>query len=590
MIQRLLALFAVSIGLAQATAQTTTRVSLDSSGAQASNDSYHCMISADGRYVVFESWAADLVANDTNGWNDVFVRDRVTGQTLCVSVDAAGVPGDNGSGSPSISADGRFVAFESSATNLVAGDTNGTDDVFVRDLVAGTTVRASVDSAGVQGNQFSREATISGNGSRVAFSSFASNLVPGDTNSQIDVFVHDFTSGQTLRADVNNAGAQSVGGARFPVLSANGEFVAFVSGAPDLVAGDSNQVVDGFVRDLVNNTTLRISVNSAGVQANQATDWTLAISDDGEFVAFASAATNLTASDTNGNLDMFVHDPLTGQTSCVSLDAAGVPVGGYSSRPALGGNGRFVAFESFASNLVAGDTNNTYDVFVRDTLLGRTTRLSVDSLGAQANGASDFMISVSGDGRYVAFDSRASNLVGGDTNGFYDVFVRDLGTLATTAFCVGDGTQATACPCANSGASGRGCQNSAGTGGGLLSLSGFTESDSVLLQAEFVLPSSLVVFLQGNAVQNPALAFGDGVRCVGGALKRLYSKNALGGSALAPALGDLPLGARSALLGDPLAPGTSRWYQAYYRDPSASFCAAPAGNVWNVTSGVQVDW
>ncbi len=159
-----------------------------------------------------------------------------------------------------------------------------------------------------------------------------------------------------------------------------------------------------------------------------------------------------------------------------------------------------------------------------------------------------------------------------------------------TPFCFGDATQVVPCPCNNAGASGRGCENSAGTGGAQLVASGATVPDTIVLSSSGELPSVLSIFLQGNATIGAPLVFGDGLRCVGGSLKRLYVKNAVAGTASAPAAGDPSVSAQSALLGDPIAPGTSRWYQTYYRDPNLGFCAAPQGNSFNVSSGLQLAW
>jgi Tol biopolymer transport system component len=570
-------------------AQSTTRISVSSSGAQADDESFRCSISADGRYVAFDSWATNLVASDTNGWMDVFVRDRLTGQTVCASVDATGAPGNFYSQDPSISADGRYVAFSSAASNLVAGDTNGYQDVFVRDLWNGTTLRASVDGSGAEATHDSIEPSICADGSRVAFVSYASDLVPGDTNLQWDVFVHDFTSAQTLRASVSTTGVQANSQSRFPKISADGTHVVFGSEATTLVTPDSNLVRDAFVRDLVAGTTVLASLATNGAQANQATDYTVGISGDGRFVAFASTATNLVAGDAPFTYDVFVRDVLTGETRCASVDGAGIPVG-QSLGPSLSTDGRWLAFTSGASNLVAGDSNGTSDVFLQDRMLGARTLISVDGAGNQGNGPSSVALAVSADGTAVVFDSDATNLVAGDTNALMDVFVRVPGALAISAFCFGDGTQASPCPCGNSGSAGRGCDNSDASGGARLVLTGLADPDSASLTASGVGTSSLAIFLQGDALLNPGIRFGDGLRCAGGALKRLYAKNPLGGAVHAPQPGDLPLGVRSAQLGDPLAQGATRFYQAWYRDSDAGFCPAPSGDLFNASNGVRVDW
>ena len=161
---------------------------------------------------------------------------------------------------------------------------------------------------------------------------------------------------------------------------------------------------------------------------------------------------------------------------------------------------------------------------------------------------------------------------------------------APTSFCAGDGSGAVACPCGNNGSPGRGCENSAGTGGAKLTVAGSTSPDTLVLTSSGELPTVLSIFLQGDqALATPAV-FGDGLRCVGGSLKRLYVENAVGGTVSAPGPGDPSVSQQSANLGDPIAPGSTRWYQVYYRDPVLGFCANPPGNAWNVSSGVVVLW
>jgi Domain of unknown function DUF11/WD40-like Beta Propeller Repeat len=409
----------------------TTRVSVDSAGVQSNGHAFSASISADGRFVAFNSNSSNLVAGDTNGVYDVFVRDRLTNQTTRISVNSAGVQGDNTSQAiPSISADGRFVAFDSKAFNLVVGDNNGTPDVFVRDRATNQTTCVSVDNAGTQGigGYFgSRFPSISADGRFVAFYSDAPNLVVGDNNVVGDIFVRDRATNQTTRVSVDSAGTQSNGGSLFPTISANGRFVAFASEARNLVTGDTNAGTDIFVRDRATNQTTRVSVDSAGMQGNGGyfNGRLPSISADGRFVAFESLANNLVAGDTNGTWDIFIRDRATNQTTRVSLDSAGAQSNNDSFKPSISADGRFVSFGSDASNLVPGDTNNARDTFVRDRATNQTTRVSVDSAGIQGNNLTGSRTAISADGSFVAFESLASNLVAGDTNGFYDTFVRD---------------------------------------------------------------------------------------------------------------------------------------------------------------------
>ncbi len=402
-------------------AQGTWRVSVDSSGIQGNGHSDWASISADGRFVAFESDATNLVSGDTNGWVDVFVHDRQTGATTRVSVDSSGGQGNDTSYLPSISADGRFVAFGSLARNLVPGDTNGYTDVFVHDRQIGTTTLVSVDSSGGQGNDTSYDPSISADGRLVAFASYATNLVPGDTNRRLDVFVHDQKSGTTTQVSVDSSGGQGNNHSYVPSISADGRFVAFDSYATNLVPGDTNSKLDVFVHDQKSGTTTRVSVDSSGVEGNGFSTQA-SISADGGLVAFWSVATNLVQGDTNFAPDVFVHSLQTGTTRRMSVDSSGNQGNHDSLSPTISGTGRFVAFISRATYLVPGDTNNAADVFVRDRMTRTTVRVSVDSSGNQGNLNCNHP-SICTDGRFVAFESQATNLVPGDTNGVYDVFV-----------------------------------------------------------------------------------------------------------------------------------------------------------------------
>ncbi|MEG3960548.1 TolB family protein, partial [Microcoleus sp. herbarium2] len=296
--------------------------------------------------------------------------------------------------------------------------------------------RVSVDSAGNQGNSSSSSPSISADGRFVAFYSRASNIVPGDTNSTRDIFVRDTLTNTTTRVSVDSAGNQENGTSFFyaPSISADGRFVAFYSEASNLVPGDTNNTFDIFVRDRLTNTTTRVSVDSAGNQANRKSEGA-SISADGRFVAFQSDASNIVPGDTNIRRDIFVRDRLTNTTTGVSVDSAGNPANNGSYNPSISADGRFVAFESPASNIVPEDTNRSFDIFVRDRLTNTTTRVSVDSAG-NAGYIASYNASISADGRFVAFSSDASNLVPGDTNSDRDIFVRDTLTNTTTRVSV----------------------------------------------------------------------------------------------------------------------------------------------------------
>ncbi len=427
-----LALVLLLLGLATAYADPpgNERVSVDTTGGDPDGWSGGASISADGRYVAFHSDASDLVAGDGNGLQDIFVRDRQTNTTTRVSVDTTGGDPDNQSQNPSISADGRYVAFESEATDLVAGDGNLTWDVFVRDLQTNTTERASVDTAGGDSDGPSGNPSISADGRYVAFDSWATDLVVGDGNATGDVFVRDLQTNTTTRASVDTTGGDSDFGSGAPSISADGRYVAFESWATDLVAGDGNGWQDIFVRDRQTNTTTRASVDTLGGDPD---GWSQdpAISADGRYVAFHSFATDLVVGDGNGATDVFVRDLQTNTTTRASVDTAGGDPDSWSDRPSISADGRYVAFESGATDLVAGDGNGAADVFVRDRQTNTTTRLSVDTAGGDSD-AGSYNPSISADGRYVAFDSLATDLVAGDGNGMGDVFVRSRGDPALT--------------------------------------------------------------------------------------------------------------------------------------------------------------
>jgi len=396
-----------------AAAQTTTRVSVDSGGVQGRSASRAPSISADGRSVAFQSDARNLVPGDTNGTTDVFVHDAVTGSTVRVSVDNAGGELPAFSVDPSISGDGRSIAF-------VSFPPLGQGDVYVRDLGTGQTSLVSATPGHVPGNAASYAAAISADGRYVAFFSDASDLVPGDVGFT-DCFVRDLRTGTTSMVSRNSAGVQGnedVGNGR-PAISSDGRFVAFSSRASNLAAGDTNHGLDVFRRDTLTNTTELVSVG----QPNGSAVAEVSISGDGRTVVFATDAA-LVAGDTNGTFDVYARDMVAGTTTRVSVNSAGAQVAGYCVDCSISSDGRCVAFRSNSNELVAGDSNGAVDIFVRDLVAHTTTRASISSQGFESDADSEAP-SISADGSCVAFHSLATDLVPGDTNGVLDVFEID---------------------------------------------------------------------------------------------------------------------------------------------------------------------
>lgn len=412
-------------------------------------------ISANGRYVAFVSEATNLTPNDKNNASDVFVRDRLTGQTILVSVNAAGTgTADQFSNAPAITRDGRFVVFISAASNLVTDDAALLihEDVYIRDLQLGTTKLVSRNFAGTQrGNQSSGPFDplgVSDDGRYVVFTSFATDLTAlPDNNNQEDVFVRDLQTNTTKLVSVNKDGTgpgnnvSSVG-----VITPDGRFVAFISEARDLTAIDTpfRQL---FIRDLQTNTTKLVTPNFSGTGASSGGvdpggERNLAISDDGRFVAFVSESANLVPNDTSSTRKVFVRDNQLEKTILVSVTKDELPpTTGNSGRFAMTPDGRYITFVSACDTLVNNDSNQQQDVFVRDLQTNTTTLISVNQSGvAGGNGQADsfftsFFVrpSISDGGRYISFASSAANLTSTpDANSSLDIFVRDRQTSITT--------------------------------------------------------------------------------------------------------------------------------------------------------------
>ena len=398
-------------------------ISLAVDGGQADGASFTPSISADGRYVAFASAASTLVAGDTNGAEDVFVYDRVARTTERVSISSLGAEGDAASYGPAISAGGRHVAFTSAASNLTPDDSNGQLDVFVRDLTTQNTILVSVGPQGAMGDGPSVAPSISGDGLLVAFESDADTLVREDNNGTGDVFIRDLVTRMTRKLSVAGNDQQTESPSFGADISADGSSVAFESFSSRLVPGDTNGALDVFVADVVSGTIDRVSLATGGGQANERS-YSPSISADGRIVAFSSFASNLVPDDSNGLLDVFLHRRDQQTTTRLSVGPDGAQGDGLSFAPIVSADGALVVFSSEAGNLVRNDSNGNRDVFVASTESGRLTRLSHRGSGSRGQGDGPSLGPVvDASGVMVAFASFATNLVDGDTNGQSDVFV-----------------------------------------------------------------------------------------------------------------------------------------------------------------------
>jgi len=442
---RILSSLAIAALCAAATpAQSTERVSVSSAGAEANGaspapETVGRAISFDGRFVAFSSLADNLVAGDTNGESDVFVRDHQLGTTVRVSSSTAGVQGNGESIRPAISDSGRYVVFQSAADNLVPGDTNQHVDIFIHDLMTAQTARISVKGSGIQANHHSNNPAISADGRFIVYQSLANNLTAGDANGTGDVFLFDRQSGATRMVSRSTGNVQGNGASSDPAISSDGKVIAYRSSSTNLVGSDTNSEDDVFVHDLSTFQTTRVSLSSSAVEGDGPSR-SAVLSADGNLVLFDSAATNLVANDLNGARDVFVHDRSAGTTELVSISSLATQGNYDSAGSSISLDGRLVGFNSIADNLVQGDTNGVGDGFLHDRQTGQTSRITVATGGVQVNGT-NWTTMVSGDGSTIAFWSAATNLVLGDVNGALDVFVTEPGRstlqLVLTGTCPG---------------------------------------------------------------------------------------------------------------------------------------------------------
>jgi Tol biopolymer transport system component len=587
----------------------TKIVSLDSNCAASNDDSHHPRVSSDGRYVVFESAASNLVASDTNSATDVFLRDTLLNTTTRISVTASGQETQGGpfdlpnSTHPSISGDGTLVVFDSLATNLVSPapplvNNRVIKQVYLKNLVTGSVVLVSVPSwtPGLWADGDSDEPEISSDGAYVAFGSVATNLIINDTNGYKDVFRYQSNNGNIIRVsqsytphNLPPAIVQANNNSFMPSISSDGRYIAFISLAssllPSTVTMSSGRNV--FVRDTTVNPVRIVSTDTTGtVGANMDCSYP-AISGDGGSIAFVSYATNLvgaiyppsnlnqayfrTLGATLGATQLLSYDPILG-TACNE---------GVREPPSISTTGQWVTFASSNANFVGGDTNGLCDVFLYDTTSASMTRVGLNYVQAEATGGDSTASSMTADGNMLVFQSDATNLVVGDANGKTDIFRREIHPLYFP-YCI-DGTTSPPCPCGNTGDLGYGCGNSIHASGGLIVAAGTASvsADTLVLTVSSLPTSTDVLFYQGGAQYLGV--FGDGRRCVGGQVIRFGTKTTTNGVASYPEAADVPV----SIIGLIPAAGGTRYYQGWYRNADPAFCTP---ETFNLTNAIQIIW
>lgn len=405
------------------------RVSVSDNEQEGNDNANGAAVSNTGRFVAFTALSNNLVPGDSNGANDVFVRDTNLGSTERVSLGTGAIQGNGSSAHADMSGDGRYVVFDSFANNWLANDTNGLRDVFLYDRQNDTLTLVSEGMGGNSASGDSADAKITPDGDFIVFTSSADDIVVGDTNNKRDCFVYDVASA-TFNRILTSTGAQVDDHCEEVDISGGTPKIVFTTQATNVVPNDTNGKRDVFTVSIFNTLHERVSVDSAEVQGDDFSH-TPAISRDGAYIVFFSQATNMVPGDTNGIGDIYVRDMLNGTTERVSILSNGGQANNTSTDPAISGGGRYVVFGSYASNLVPNDTNEVRDVFIHDRQTGVTERLSTDENGLQGNDISVYA-SISGNGEVVTFESLATNLVPNDTNGRWDVFQVTIGNFPPT--------------------------------------------------------------------------------------------------------------------------------------------------------------
>ncbi len=392
-------------------------ISQSTAGDLSNDTSFDSSVSGDGRYVVFSSNASNLVPNDDNDERDVFLRDRSLGTTVAVSINSSGEVGNESSSEPSISADGRFIAFTSGASDLVPDDDNDADDIFVYDRVQGTMERVSIDTDGTQGDGDSFAPALSDDGQVVVFMDQSENFDEGSGNDRTDVFIYDRSTGTLEIANV----PAGIGLEFDPAISGDGRYVSYVSPNPEGLTDTNGGIEDVFVFDRTTDTRVIGSTDAMGDQGGS-TSRGGSLSSDGRFLAFHSRNNYGFTPDNNGaNFDVFVKDLQSADVERISENEMGENGDAESLGAFISGDGRFVVFLSEASDLVPNDTNSAFDVFLNDRENDRIERISVSSTGQQIMSGST-LYGLSADGRFSIFRNSEDDLVPNKDNGEADIY------------------------------------------------------------------------------------------------------------------------------------------------------------------------
>ncbi|MDH5359007.1 MAG: PKD domain-containing protein [Gammaproteobacteria bacterium] len=400
------------------------RISVSVGQTQANGNSYLVSNSADGRYVAFGSDASNLVAGDTNGVRDVFLRDRSLGTIERISTDSNELQSPYLSRAPSVSADGRYVSFETMGP-LLSGSSAGVFQIYRRDRSNGETHLVSGSSSGVAGNAHSSRSSISADGRYVLFYSRANNLVSGDSNGVHDVFLKDMQTGTLEVISTNSSGIPGNGDSFEAAMSSDARFVAFTSMATNLIDSSITRQRHVYLRDRQNGTTRLVSKTSSGVLANQPA-FSPALSDDGRYIVYYSKASNLAAGVSGSTIQILLYDATSGNNVLLSKNANGTEGNDLSYSPSISADGNLIAFTSFANNLVHGDNNAVSDVILMDRLTNEVRVITQAESGQSGNGSAIGTPVLSRTANSIVFSTYASNLLPGDTNNVADIFVASL--------------------------------------------------------------------------------------------------------------------------------------------------------------------